>query len=394
MFDAGFEPTKSPYDAVAREGAAVFLDRIADDRAGNAFATQVVYTTLHELGHVFNLYHIASEPNLMAQSAGSAPDSGAFRFADEHCSLLKQCSASLKIQPGGSRWGDLEGVVSASFDPSRSDRSRERRPGLSLHIETDMAEFFRFEPVELVVTLGLSRSAPMTRARVPRVLDPAYPAFTIWIEEPGGRTRTYRSGKLACGTRRTVEITPGHPYRRDISLFGQSGGYTFRRNGPHRLWAVLDHRSTGRLRSNTVEVTVRPREHDRRRAERLAPFLRPDANAKLLFYRSSAQRDTAVALAPSLNDMNASASTACLRYSVGRVLVSAAERETDGADRQALARIGVRELGLAASGRYLSDHRKGHAEEAIGRAETMAHPTRSVVRGLATSVGAPGSGSV
>lgn len=354
MFDPGFNPTASSFDAVGREGCAVFLDRILAKRGpGAAFADQVVYTTIHELGHVFNLFHIQNEANFMASSKSTPPVPGSFQFTSSHQSLLKQCSTSPKIQPGGSKWGDLGGLVSSPTDPSREDGASDAF-GLELRIDVDLKEFWFFEPVELEVELRVGRGVRRTSFRVPDVIDPGYEAFTIWIEDPFGERHRYRRTKLYCPHQRLRTVTADRPFRRDITLFGQSGGYTFPAAGIHRIWAVLNDPRLGQMRSNTVEVNVLPIGEQ---PDALADALRPPQLAKLLFYRSRAQVREAEELEQRMQPINALASGAAARYTVGRVYLKS--------DDTHLRARGIEHLARAAQHDHLSRCRRETAEKLL-----------------------------
>jgi hypothetical protein len=76
MFDAGYLPEAAEFninnplvEGRPREGCAVFLGAIAKARARlpgpelDDFDRQVLFTTIHELGHVFNLEHVRNPVN-------------------------------------------------------------------------------------------------------------------------------------------------------------------------------------------------------------------------------------------------------------------------------------------------------------------------------------------
>ena len=71
MFDRGFttDDDPNPVNQPARLGCAVFLDSIRRLRGDGAnFTAEAIFTTLHELGHVFNLWHIEDGRNIMSTS--------------------------------------------------------------------------------------------------------------------------------------------------------------------------------------------------------------------------------------------------------------------------------------------------------------------------------------
>lgn len=84
MFDDGSSNLTS-FDAVQRQGAALFLDAIADKRGGGQspdFIRQAIYSATHELGHIFNLPHKNQTANFMREGRPNEPVFApeAFRF--------------------------------------------------------------------------------------------------------------------------------------------------------------------------------------------------------------------------------------------------------------------------------------------------------------------------
>jgi hypothetical protein len=287
MFDRGFDPGDDPssdvrFRRVPREGCAVFLGAIAHLRRTPAeWEAEAMFTTIHELGHIFNLQHLNTPLNFMSQSATAAPHGvDAYNFRP-HERMLASCSTSPNVWPGGRPFSDT-GTFAHHSTPRRA-LSRGAAFGLDLAIEMAHREFWQFEPVELDVELrvapGIERSF-----LVPDAVDTGYDQFDIWIEEPSGERRRHRSPRRYCSPMRRRRISPGRPFRRDISLFGESGGYTFRRSGVHRLWAEFAIRPDLTLRSNVIEVNVRPSgdSRDYRLASRI---LAAPARARVLYHR-------------------------------------------------------------------------------------------------------------
>ena len=52
--------------------------------------------------------------------------------------------------------------------------------------------------------------------------------------------RLYRSPVRFCSQESSLEISTDRPFVRDLPLFGQAGGYTFKTAGIHRVWADHD----------------------------------------------------------------------------------------------------------------------------------------------------------
>lgn len=350
MFDGGF--TSDDAGSVPREGCAVFVDSIADLRKDpDSFATELTFTAIHELGHVFNLWHHDAEKNLMARSPREAPFAPPFAWLSSHQDFLKQCSSAKEVHPGGTDFGER-----GTLGPA--DRNSENTPssfGLELRVDMSQREFFAFEPVELEVEL---RTAPgvMRRFEVPDTVDPAYPQFDIWIEQPNEERRRYRPTKRFCTSPGTLSVGRSSPFRRDISLFGGARGYTFRHSGIHRVWARFAVPGVGLLTSNTIEVNVLPSLAGER-AQLFERVLRHSRFSRFLYYRSFPLHDTGPiqVLRDSFAD---EPSTAAAIYAQGRALLRDAERSSDrGAVRQKRS-AGLEHLARAVDHIGLSDHRR------------------------------------
>lgn len=334
MFDRGFvapDDRNSSFMAVPREGCAVFVDAIRNLRKGDAtqIEHELKFTTVHELGHVFNLEHIedAREPdNFMRTSDEDAPfDSGYYRFTQKHRTYLGKCSQFECIHPGGTRYGDRK-ALGDSFDPLQVGNfvASPAAGDLQLKIACTQDSFWYCEPVELEVTLLLPRRARCGLRFLDRI-DPGYPEFSICISEPNGERRYHRSPKFFCALPSHRKILPGENFRRDISIFGQSGGYTFQRPGLHRLTAILRLSRKRTLTSNQLVLELRPRSAGKRDFTRVEPLLR--RRARLLYYRAARN------LSLARNDVNAiraiwprSATAAACLYALGRAHASRATR--------------------------------------------------------------------
>jgi hypothetical protein len=138
MFDRGFTTPDDPnaasiYTAVPREGCAVFLGEIARLRGtGPAYTAEVLFTAVHELGHVFNLQHETNWLTFMTPSQRDAPyGAGAYHFSPKEQQWLALCSTNREVWPGGSPFldptveGHLNGIpgrVSVQRDSCPSGR--------------------------------------------------------------------------------------------------------------------------------------------------------------------------------------------------------------------------------------------------------------------------------
>lgn len=320
MFDRGFgtgdDPNTAPiFTARPREGCAIFLDTIRQRRAQD-YWNEVRYTTLHELGHVFNLQHDEGGPNFMR----SSHPAGAFgfdhyRFTPGDQKRLASCSRNAAIMPGGSRFGS----TFATNDPQR--RRRRATDALTLSLSVPRTSFFRFEPTQLTITLALASGAPDAPVTVPRTIDPSHAAFRLYIENDFGERRLYRPPLYVCGPAEPITLGRSTPYTRDLPLFGQAGGYTFDRAGRHRVWAELDT-PLGRVRSNALTLHLESELRLGAADRRLRAMLTAGPVGSLLFHRETVPDAPAVArISRYLGRSPDSPSAGELNYSLGRALM-------------------------------------------------------------------------
>jgi hypothetical protein len=279
MFDRGFDPGDDPssaskYTKSPREGCAVFVEAIARARGTPARAAQEeLFTTIHELGHVFNLQH-TMQSSYMVQGG-----SGANQFTAGEQAMLRCCSTSANVWPGGKPFSDTGKFGHLNLRPSKVGEV----PGLTLHIDMGQKEFWPFEPVELDIELKLAKSHPRALS-VPHAVDPGYDDFQIWIEEPTGERRMYRSPRRYCRGVTKLALQPGGSFLRDVSIFGESGGYTFQTSGSHKVWATFAAKRGIQVQSNVLEVYVRGHSDTQQYAEAMA-VLQHSARGKFLYHR-------------------------------------------------------------------------------------------------------------
>jgi hypothetical protein len=195
MFDRGFPTADDPNPAhqPPRLGCAVFLDTIRHFRGdGQNFMDEAVFTTLHELGHVFNLWHIKDFPNIMETSpADTVIPQQHWTFEETQRSWLANCGFDDHVTPGGCPY---MGDDSTAFDgPDWLNRASPKF-GLSLTIDVQPREFWRFEPVQL--DLCLQTVAAPHQFVLPDEIDPGHKRFRIFIEDSNTERRMYQPPQI------------------------------------------------------------------------------------------------------------------------------------------------------------------------------------------------------
>ena len=284
MFDVGFDAVDLPgllpqHFAIAREGCAVFLDAIDSQRQPAHRAIEASFTAFHELGHVFNLEH-ASTPSFMAQSPSGAPFTSNEHFLmPDQADFLSRVEIDRAVFPGGAEWRDRGDLVRVSNNLLATAK---RSGPIKLRIGMAQKEFWRFEPVELDVTVS---APPALAATLPDELDPGYDAFDLWIEEPDGSRRRYRSPHVFCQNHGNLSFGARKTFVRDISVFGEGGRYTFRTAGPHRLYATWQVRGHGVVKSNVLDVEIKTAQPNSPQFQRLRDVLTHRRHARYLFHK-------------------------------------------------------------------------------------------------------------
>jgi hypothetical protein len=152
-------------------------------------------------------------------------------------------------------------------------------------------------PLNSTFNLSLQAGKSAQPLKIPDRLDPGYSTFEIWIEEPSGERRRYRSTKHYCATNTELLIGARDKFQRDISIFAESGSYTFRKAGIHRIWAIFQVSNRRILQSKPIEVMVRSRHLHETRAQRRLDETRRllTTSVRTLFYRSGFIRPREVA---------------------------------------------------------------------------------------------------
>ncbi len=367
MFDGAFDPSEGADVSKRRprEGCAIYLTTIREQRAreGHANAAilgEIAYTVLHELGHVFNLPHRdrAGDPFTFMTSAkryGANLGLRRFVFDGGEGAHLARCGHDDRVTPGGSAYAaGPSGSVGAL-------RAQSQLPELS--ITMSQAQFYPFEPVELDITLSMPARGRAKTASIPCKLDPGYEDFVIWIERPDGERRRYKPRRVYCGGRGQMTLSRGADFTRDISVFAQSGGYTFAMPGAHRIWVTFDLGRRGVLESNAVEITVKPATKIRRE---FRAFLTDPQVARVLYHRNGhVTHDLVQKFVDFRREHPKEPAAAAAGYAIGRALArQGAARSRRGAEGSFRPETW---LAWALDHRELGGHRRTKASEVLDR---------------------------
>lgn len=363
MFDTAFDldvPSEGHASVLAgppREGCAVFLGAIANHRGGGAeYADQALFTTIHEVGHLFNLQHEFVARCFMRESdAERTYDASYWGFLDGEKTLLARAQQDPHVWPGKSPFGD-------SGNTDAGGKRGARKSPLMLRIGLTRDHFYYYDPIELDITVKLGRRA--RALTIPDVVDPGYSQFRLWIEDPAGERRLFRSPRHYCGSGATRELRPGDAFHRDISFFGESGGYTFRRTGIHTVWAELDDPRWRTTVSNRLSFEVRRIKSYR--ASRDCEVLTRRGVRTVLYHRLDRHRGKGVAdLEAWLTAGRPSESAGAVRYALARTMLEKATR-AHAASHRKLEKFASEHLRRAIDARGLGAQQRRIAQKLVG----------------------------
>ena len=328
MFDINGAPGE-PFGP--RQGCAVFLEGMFHSRAWASdaeFADFVTYVAIHEIGHAFNLWHELT-PSFMFPN--SNPNNfAAVGFTGDQDSYLATADGpdGAFILPGLTPFGQR-----GPHAPTGIDNGATLLPGLpedtALRIALSRKELWSFEALELELRFG----NPSRDIAVPDVFDPRHDDFRIWITTPRGERRRYRPQTRVCVASGERVLKAGEPYERDISIFVQSGGYTFDEAGVFSVQVELHH-DGGVLRSNTASCEVKrgdPGDPEFRAAQ---DVLRSPAGATLLRFRHKPPTVPEYErLLAFVKAFPVSPAAAAIHYALGRALLKSADKTPPAAPR-------------------------------------------------------------
>jgi hypothetical protein len=283
------DPVNNASNAMPREACAIFLNSIFRQRGPELYARQLVFTLCHEIGHLFNMQHVdPAVERCFLNSSTEPPPAEAFRFTIDQSNRLVNCT-DMDNAPGGNDFGD------GGIWDNPISRTRRRVPArlLKLEISTTPVEFWPWEPIELDIKLRSGRQSTADKWKIPDKIDPGYRSFEIWIAEPDGTRRRFRSPRRYCAFEAELPSSSTEPFIRDVSLFWSAEGYTFRRAGIHEITACLFLPGGLCVESNKHRICIFSRNGLPQRAQRRVGALRELLiRSRVAFYHHSTPRDS------------------------------------------------------------------------------------------------------
>lgn len=295
-----------------RQGMAVFHDNLRDTGAiGDALE---LFTHVHEVGHVFNLFH-SFHKHLSTPPAPLGPNNGLgdlswmnypgnyangdragarhfwqdfpYTFTDDELRHLRH-AFHRHIVPGGSDFGG----DSALMNPAPSPEGlvlpgAPENPGLALSLGGK--QFFGYgEPV--MAELKLSRTGIRGDVTVAAAIGPKGERTTVLVTDPYGRTRAFRPIARACTghgpEERTVTLTEADPAVYETAYLGYgSDGLYFAEPGTYRITAV--HTGLDGARTVSPTRTLRVRTPLDRADQEVGELLSGDDQGTLLAFLGS-----------------------------------------------------------------------------------------------------------
>jgi hypothetical protein len=357
MFDTAGDSAIGP-----RQGCAIFLEKIYGDvdAHGNndqGFRDLVAYTAIHELGHAFNLWHVQDASSFMVANPDDFMKS--FTFSDDEKAYLRFAADADPdhwhyVMPGWSNFDD-RGPIGV---PHGDVPAAKTAPPLVMEIGLSQQDFWHFEPVELEVRLR-AQGEKSRKLAIPNVIDPGHGAFEIWITRPDGERHRYQPSMRFCAAPTHRRIGGGEAFERDISIFRQSRGYTFRMPGRYQIEAQLRLSPSEFISSNKAEFEVRRSAPDLEVFAAMRAAMSTPAAVRFLRYkRRLPHREDFVRLKHFAESHPATAATATIHYALGRGLTHMAALEANARRSASLRSEGATHLTIARDHSLLSEHRR------------------------------------
>lgn len=353
-----------------RQGLALFTTAmrsiLPDSGSPEAFSEFAAYIATHELGHVFNLWHM--DDNSFMQPNPMPTNNREYAFNDTHATYLALASQTVDIPyvlpgPGREPFGTLapgyessDKSAYAGPPPSESD--------LALKIELSHTKMWSFEPVELDIEISSTSSKTV---QIPNEVDPGYDSLQIWITKPDGERFRYRPERRFCSANGLMQIVKKGCYRRDVTVFRHKGRYTFSQPGHYLLEARLRLQSGECLASNVVTCESLPAAHTSDDWRDIARVLQETDARKLLRYKRALPSLTACARLTDLAANHARPETAAMiHYALGKAFLNTSHVVRDKAYSGLMRRRAETHLRQGLKTSCLGQHRTSKAEMLLG----------------------------
>ncbi|MER6916914.1 hypothetical protein ABT354_35160 [Streptomyces sp. NPDC000594] len=295
-----------------RQGMAIFNSNLRE--TGLIGDSLELFTYVHELGHVFNLFHsfhkhFSTPPVPLGPNNGFGDLSwmnyppnyaigdraGArhfwqdfpYSFTDDELRHLRH-AFHRHIVPGGSDFGGNAALINPAPSPEALVLpGAPEDPGLTLSLGGKQV-FGYGEPV--MAELRLSRTGVTGDVTVAAAIGPKGERTTIVITDPYGRTRAFRPIARACTAHgpeeRTVTLTEANPAVYETAYLGYgSDGLYFAEPGTYRVTAV--HTGLDGARTVAPTRTLRVRTPLDRADQEVGELLTGDDQGTLLAFLGS-----------------------------------------------------------------------------------------------------------
>lgn len=359
MDDAGIGP---------RQGCAVFVGGIQQalsdaGHGGNDDALRefVAYTAVHEIGHAFNLWHI-DDSYMQPSPTPGAP--GPYQFVDlqrQYLALAANSNDRQFVLPGSgcSDYGQRPDGWTGLGDDDTFSGPQKGAAKLSLRIALSHRSFYSFEPVELAMSLALQPGQTKS-VTVPSALDPGFEMLRLWITDPAGERRRFRSPFRFCRSRSTSVISRSRPLRRDVFISRQRGGNTFQACGTYQVQAAYHVADGTVVLSNIAECEVLRADPTAEHWRMGRQILESKEGRRLLRFKSLAPTaETYDRLTQFARKWASEESAAAIDYALGMSLLSSADLPTESPKaKEQIRRRALKHLQSASRFRGFSAHRR------------------------------------
>jgi hypothetical protein len=356
-----------------RLGCAVSLDTInqamPSDAGDNALPNFIAYIALHELGHVFNLWHMTDDSVMQPN-----PDPDVLGTCDfnkchkQYLARITDSGASADIIPGQSDFGVRPSDCPQGTDDVPYAGPSKLHPGLKLHVGFSHDSFWAFEPIEMDLFLSVTGpNEPIVSIR--DEIDPAYSSFQIWLTNPRSERRLFRSDVRFCRPNGTFTVKRRNPLRRDISLLIELGRHTFSIPGNYEAQVVMFSSKGKRVESNAARCAVKPPRHGNKAWDLYRKGLTNAAVERLLRYKQTLPSGRQIGALDNLSNYATPETASIIQYAIGKACFRSATRnaQIEKAVGDKLKGRAMKHLEKALKKGGLGHHRKNVAEDIMSK---------------------------